>query len=101
MYTCHFCGWKGTETQEAWNGGPGCPECGEVVGEPVARRFNVWKDSNAQECLERLRVELLGPDWYIVDSVGGNQGNEILTDEIIRLCKPPKTFLGKLLWLFK
>lgn len=39
--------------------------------------------SNARECLKKLKDEILGKDWYIVDPVDGNQGNEIITQEII------------------
>lgn len=42
----------------------------------------VGKRSNAQECLDRIFSELL-EDVTIVDSVGGNQGREILTDRVI------------------
>lgn len=42
--------------------------------------------SNAQECLDRIFNELLD-DTTIVDSVGGNQGREILTDRVIHKYK--------------
>ena len=44
--------------------------------------------SNAQKCLNKLRTELLGTNYYIVDPVGGNQANEIITEEIINQYKP-------------
>lgn len=62
------------------------PQGGEMMSE--------WK-SNAQECLDRLQIELLGESWYIVGPVNGNQANEIITDEIIKLYKS-KSFLDKL-----
>jgi hypothetical protein len=43
--------------------------------------------SNAQECLYKLKDEILGKDWYIVDPVGGNQANEIITQKIIEMYK--------------
>jgi len=43
--------------------------------------------SNAQECLNKLCNELLEKNYYIVDPVGGNQANEIITQEIIRRYK--------------
>lgn len=46
------------------------------------------KMNNAQSCLNRIINELLGEDYYIVSSVGGNQANEIITEEIIRRFKP-------------
>lgn len=39
------------------------------------------------ELIEKLRIEILGKDWYIVDSVGGMQADEIIVDEIIRAYK--------------
>lgn len=30
-------------------------------------------ESNAQKCMDKLTDELLGKDFYIVSSVGGNQ----------------------------
>lgn len=48
-------------------------------------------ENNAQQCLNILCDELLGKDYYIVSSMGGNQANEIITDDIIRLYKPRKT----------
>ncbi len=46
--------------------------------------------SNAQECICKLCDELLGKDYYIVDSMGGNQANEIIVEDIIRLYKKKK-----------
>lgn len=46
----------------------------------------VGKRSNAQECLDRIFNELL-EDATIADSIGGNQGREILTDRIINKYK--------------
>jgi hypothetical protein len=43
-----------------------------------------WKN-NAQECLDRLCDKLLGKDYYIVDPIGRNQANEILTQDIVDL----------------
>jgi hypothetical protein len=64
----------------------------------LERNWN-QSESNAQECLNKLHDELLGKDWYIVDPVGGNQGNEIITKEIIEIYKP-RTFKEKLLRFF-
>lgn len=44
--------------------------------------------SNAQYCLNKLCKELLGEDYYISSPVGGNQANEIITEEIIYRYKP-------------
>lgn len=49
-------------------------------------------ESNAQECLHKLCDELLGKGFYIVDPVGGNQANEIITKRIIKLYKPVPFF---------
>jgi glycine/serine hydroxymethyltransferase len=63
-----------------------------------------WK-SNAQKCLHKLCNELLGEDYYIVDPVSGNQANEIVTQDIIKLYKPKpkltktKKFYDYLLYL--
>lgn len=46
--------------------------------------------SNAQECLDKIFNELLD-DTTIVDSVGGNQGREILTDRVIKRYKKGRT----------
>lgn len=46
--------------------------------------------SNAQECLDKIFNELL-EDTTIVDSVGGNQGREILTDRVIKRYKKGRT----------
>lgn len=46
---------------------------------------------NAQECLNLLCKELLGKDYYIVDPVNQYQANEIITNNIIRSYKPPRT----------
>ena len=43
--------------------------------------------TNAQDCLNKLREELLGKDYYIVSPVGGNQANEIITEDIIEKYK--------------
>lgn len=43
--------------------------------------------SNAQACLTTIFDEILGTDHYIVDSVSGNQANEILTHEVLNKCK--------------
>jgi hypothetical protein len=46
--------------------------------------------SNAQECLNKLCFEILGENYYIASPVGGNQANEIVTEDIIRYCKKKK-----------
>ena len=38
---------------------------------------------NAQTALNKLKDHLLGKNWYIVDPVGGEQGNEIIVNEIM------------------
>ena len=48
-------------------------------------------ESNAEECFNRLVEELLGPDYTIVDPVGGNQSREIMTEDIIRIYKKKPT----------
>lgn len=52
--------------------------------------------SNAQECLDKIKDTILGKDWYIVDPVSGNQGNEILTNEIISSYKSVPNFIRKI-----
>lgn len=52
-------------------------------------------DNNAQKCLDKLCKELLGNDYYIVDPVGVNQANEIITNEIIRRYKPRKSIVSR------
>jgi hypothetical protein len=54
--------------------------------------------NNAQDCLYKLCDELLGKDYYIVDPVGANQANEIITEDIIRLYNR-KTIREKLIAL--
>ena len=39
------------------------------------------------ELVEKLRIEILGDDWYIVDPVGGMQADELIVNEIIRRYK--------------
>lgn len=39
--------------------------------------------SNAQNCLNKIKDEILGKDYYIADPVTGNQANEIIANEII------------------
>ena len=39
------------------------------------------------ELMEKLRIEILGDDWYIVDPVGGMQAHELIVNEIIRRYK--------------
>jgi hypothetical protein len=57
--------------------------------------------NNAQDCIYKLCDELLGKDYYIVDPVGANQANEIITERIIELYKKKtlkekfKEFLGR------
>ena len=38
----------------------------------------------AQEALNKLCRHLLGGDWYIVDPVGVEQGNDIIVDQIMK-----------------
>lgn len=53
--------------------------------------------NNAQECLNRLCNEILGEDYYIADPVGMAQGNDIITEDIIKEFKKiPKVIR----WLF-
>lgn len=37
---------------------------------------------DAQTTVNKLADHLLGKDWYIADSVGGNQANDIIFEEI-------------------
>ena len=39
---------------------------------------------NAQDAVNKLCVHLLGKDWYIVDPVGVEQGNDIIVDQIMK-----------------
>ena len=39
------------------------------------------------ELMEKLRIEILGDSWYIVDPVGGMQADELIVNEIIRRYK--------------
>lgn len=39
------------------------------------------------ELMEKLRIEILGDTWYIVDPVGGMQSDELIVNEIIRRYK--------------
>ena len=55
---------------------------------------------NAQTCLNKLCDELLGKDYYIASPVGGNQANEIITNEIIEKYRK-KTLEEKVFGLFK
>lgn len=44
--------------------------------------------TEAQEVVNCLKELFLGEDWYIVDSVSGQQANSIILDEILkRYCK--------------
>lgn len=50
----------------------------------------VWcpPKTEAQEVVRCLKELFLGEDWYIVDSVSGQQANSIILDEILKLhCK--------------
>lgn len=53
--------------------------------------------NNAQECLDKLRDEILGEDYYIADPVGWNQGNEIITEDILNEFKKIPKIIR---WLF-
>lgn len=53
--------------------------------------------SNAQDCLNLLVDKILGKDWYIVDSMGGNQANEIIVDNIIHKYEKKTSLMKKLL----
>lgn len=37
--------------------------------------------------IDKVREEILGKDWYIVDPVGGCQACEIILDEVIKRYK--------------
>ena len=39
------------------------------------------------ELMEKLRIEILGDNWYIVDPIGGMQADELIVNEIIRRYK--------------
>ncbi len=52
--------------------------------------------SNAQDCLYKLKDDILGEDWYIVDPVSGNEGNKIIAIEIARKHKAVPKFIRRL-----
>lgn len=39
---------------------------------------------DAQTALDKLQIHLLGKDWYIVDPVINEQGNDLVVDAILR-----------------
>ena len=39
------------------------------------------------ELMEKLRIEILGDNWYIVDPLGGMQADEFIVKEVIRAYK--------------
>lgn len=49
------------------------------------------KVSNAQKCLDTLCDELLGKDYYIASSMGQNQANEFIVEDILYKYRPRKS----------